>query len=132
MATVFTPADSETLTLPGRLSREVVSGKVGAERVSFRVVEIAPQPPGKTGRGPHFHRDFEECIYVLSGAGVTETNGVEHPLQAGDTILIPPGELHATRATGTKPLRLLCFFPIAAVAPGTTEFASWDEARGAR
>jgi quercetin dioxygenase-like cupin family protein len=129
MASVFTPSDAKTLSLPGRLSREVVSGKVGAERVSFRVVEIAPSAHGETPRGPHFHENFEECIYVISGSGVTETDGAEHPLQAGDTILIPPGELHVTRATGDAPLKLLCFFPIAAVAPGTTEFSSWDEAR---
>jgi quercetin dioxygenase-like cupin family protein len=132
MATVFTQADAKTLALPGRLSREVVSGKSGADNVSFRVVEIAPQTAGEPKRGPHFHRDFEECIYVLSGSGVTETDGAELPLQAGDTILIPPGELHVTRATGTSPLKLLCFFPTGAVAAGTTEFASWDEAKGAR
>ena len=37
----------------------------------------------------------------------------------GGPILVPPGELHVTRATGTEPLKLLCFFPTAAVAPGT-------------
>jgi oxalate decarboxylase/phosphoglucose isomerase-like protein (cupin superfamily) len=32
---------------------------------------------------------------------------------AGDTILVPAGELHVTRNTGSSPLRLLCFFPTA-------------------
>jgi len=132
MTTVFKPSDAKTLALPGRLSREVVSGKSGANAVSFRVVEIAPDKPGEAKRGPHFHDGFEECIYVLSGSGVTETDGAAHPVKTGDTILVPPGELHVTRATGTESLKLLCFFPTAAVAPGTTEYSSWDEARSAR
>ena len=132
MAKVFGPGDARTLSLPGRLSREIVSGGRGAERVSFRLVEIAPPKPGEPRRGPHVHQGFEECIYVLAGAGVTETDGVEHRVQAGDTILIPPGELHVTHATGSEPLRLLCFFPVADVGSGTKEFSSWVEAGRAK
>ena len=128
MARVFTPAEAKTLALPGRLSREIVAGHLGAKNLSFRLVEIAPLKPDEPRRGPHFHQDFEECIYVLSGSGATETAGVEHPIQAGDTILIPAGELHATRASGSEPLTLLCFFPTADVASGTTEFPSWNAA----
>ena len=132
MARVFTQADAKSLSLPGRMSREIVSGNLGADNVSFRLVEIAPLKPGETRRGPHIHYTFEECIYVLAGSGVTETDGGEHPLQAGDTILIPAGELHVTHPTGSEPLKLLCFFPTAEVAPGTKEFSSWDEARNAQ
>ena len=130
MAQVFTPADAKSLALPGRVSREIVSGEHGAEKLSFRYVEIAPLAPGQPNRGPHFHQGFEECIYVLSGSGVTETDGIEYPFEAGDTILIPAGELHATRAQ--EKLTLLCFFPTDDVASGTTEFPSWEAARSAR
>jgi len=130
MARVFTPAGARTLSLPGRLSREIVAGDRGAEHVSFRLVEIAPPKSGEPRRGPHVHHSFEECIYVLAGSGVTETEGVEYAVEAGDTILIPAGELHVTRATEDEPLRLLCFFPTADVGAGTKEFSSWDEARG--
>jgi quercetin dioxygenase-like cupin family protein len=132
MAKVVKPADAGRLSLPGRQSSEIVSGPLGADKVSFRLVEIAPLEPGAPPRGPHVHFDFEECIYVLSGEGATETETGEHPVEAGDTILIPPGELHATRATGGGPLTLLCFFPVADVGSGTKEFASWDEARSAK
>jgi quercetin dioxygenase-like cupin family protein len=131
MARLVNPAEARALSLPGRLSREIVSGALGADKVTFRLVEIAPPTPGEASRGPHVHHGFEECIYVLSGSGTTESDSGEHHLQAGDTILIPPGELHVTRASGSEPLRLLCFFPVADVASGTTEFPSWDAARGA-
>jgi quercetin dioxygenase-like cupin family protein len=129
MARVFAPGDAKTLALPGRSSREIVAGHLGADNLSFRLVEIAPLEPGQPKRGPHIHQDFEECIYVMSGSGVTETDGIEHPIQAGDTILIPAGELHATRASGSEPLKLLCFFPTDDVGSGTTEFPSWEKAR---
>jgi mannose-6-phosphate isomerase-like protein (cupin superfamily) len=130
MVRVFKPGDAEKLSLPGRSSQAVVAGNRGAENVSFRIVEIAPLAPGETERGPHVHHTFEECIYVLAGTGVMRTEKGEHPVAAGDTILVPTGELHVTHATGSGPLKLLCFFPTANVGAGTKEFASFDEARG--
>jgi quercetin dioxygenase-like cupin family protein len=78
-------------------------------------VEVPVPAPGETPRGRHFHTDFEECINVLSGEGCTESDSGNHALKAGDTILIPPGEEHVTHNTGTEPLMLLCFFPVAQV-----------------
>ena len=69
----------------------------------------------------HFHNGFEECIYVMSGTGYTEADSGNYPLKAGDTILIPSGEKHATRNTGTEPLVLLCFFPVADISRKTEE-----------
>jgi quercetin dioxygenase-like cupin family protein len=59
----------------------------------------------------------------MSGEGCTEADSGEYPLKAGDTILIPPGEKHATRNTGTEPLVLLCFFPVADISKRTQETA---------
>jgi mannose-6-phosphate isomerase-like protein (cupin superfamily) len=130
MVRVLKPGDAEKLSLPGRSSQAVVAGNRGAENVSFRIVEIAPLAAGEKERGPHVHHSFEECIYVLAGTGVMRTEKGEHPVAAGDTILVPPGELHVTHATGSETLKLLCFFPTANVGAGTKEFSSWDEARG--
>jgi mannose-6-phosphate isomerase-like protein (cupin superfamily) len=130
MVRVFKPGDAETLSLPGRSSQAVVAGNRGAENVSFRIVEIAPLAAGEKERGPHVHHGFEECIHVIGGAGIMRTEKAEHPVASGDTILVPPGELHVTHATGSETLKLLCFFPTANVGAGTKEFSSWDEARG--
>jgi quercetin dioxygenase-like cupin family protein len=119
MARVLTKADARKLGLPGRTSFEIVSGDAGARGVTLRLVEI---PPGESKRGPHLHRDFEECIYVLAGQGTTVAESGEHPLKPGDTILITPGEKHMTRNTGSETLVLLCFFPVPDIRPGTVEF----------
>jgi oxalate decarboxylase/phosphoglucose isomerase-like protein (cupin superfamily) len=52
---------------------------------------------------------------------LTEAESGKHPLKAGDTILIPPGEKHVTRNTGAEPLVLLCFFPVADISRRTHE-----------
>lgn len=128
MVRVFTQLDGRRLDLPGRSSRQVVSAENGAKSVTIRVVEIAPAEDGLP-RGPHVHDGFEECIYVLSGTGITETESGTHAVGAGDCVLVSAGELHVTRNIGSDPLVLLCFFPVNDVTPGTREFGSWDLAR---
>jgi mannose-6-phosphate isomerase-like protein (cupin superfamily) len=132
MARVISLGEARRLSLPGRTSREIVSGASGAERVTLRLVEIAPPKPGEKKRGPHLHRGCEECIHVLSGAGVMETEQGELAVKAGDTILVPPGERHVTQNTGAEPLILMCFFPAGDVGSITAEFPSWVDAKAAR
>ena len=119
MARVITQTEAKNLGLPGRKSLEIVSGEQGSQEVTLRLVEIPVPVPDEPLRGPHYHDGFEECIFVLSGAGCTETGSDRHPLTAGDTILIPPGEPHVTRNTGTEPLMLLCFFPVSEISGQT-------------
>jgi quercetin dioxygenase-like cupin family protein len=124
MARLLTAADAKLLDLPGRRSRELVSGKIGS-KMSFRRVEIAPTKPGDTPRGPHLHTGFEECIYVLSGRGAMQAESGTHHAGPGDVLLVPAGEKHMTVNTGNETLVLLCFFPVPDVGAGTTEFASF-------
>jgi quercetin dioxygenase-like cupin family protein len=121
MARVVTPGEAKSLGLPGRKSLEFVSAEVGANSVTLRLVEIPVPAPGERPREPHSHDGFEECIYVISGQGLTRAENGDHPLKAGDAILIPPGEKHVTRNTGDEPLVLLCFFPVADISAGTRD-----------
>lgn len=123
MARIVTPPEARSLGLPGRKSLEFVSAAAGARSVTLRLVEIPVPDPGEPPRGPHSHDGFEECIYVVSGQGTTHAESGEHPVRAGDAILIPPGEKHVTRNTGSEPLLLLCFFPVSDVAAGTRDAA---------
>ena len=123
MTQVLTQAQAKQLGLAGRKSLEIVSGEKGSEAVTLRLVEIPPVKPGDSPRGRHFHQGFEECIFVMSGEGCTEADSGNHALKAGDTILIPSGEKHATRNTGSEPLVLLCFFPVSDIAQRTQETA---------
>lgn len=116
MAKVVKPHEAKSLGLPGRVSNEIVSGVHGGSKaVTLRLVEIPVAVPGEPQRGRHCHDGHEECMYVLSGEGSTSSGGQQCKLEAGDTILIPPGEMHVTRNSGTVPLVMLCFFPVAAI-----------------
>jgi quercetin dioxygenase-like cupin family protein len=121
MAKLFTQASAKPLGLPGRKALEIVSGERGAQGVTLRLVEIPVPQPGEAWRAPHHHSDFEECIYVLSGQGTTFAESGEYPMRPGDTLLLPADEKHVTRNTGTEPLLLLCFFPVADITQGTRE-----------
>lgn len=111
MATRIALADAVELDLPGRRSREILSGHTGAAS-TFRIVDIAVPETGAPPRAPHWHPDCEECIHVLAGEGITWVDGTEFPMSPGDTIRVAPGEHHVTRNTGTGALTLLCYFPV--------------------
>jgi mannose-6-phosphate isomerase-like protein (cupin superfamily) len=116
MAKVVKPHAAKSLGLPGRVSNEIVSGAFGGSKaVTLRLVEIPVVVEGEPERGRHCHDGHEECMYVLSGEGTTSAGEVQHKLAAGDTILVPAGEMHVTRNTGAVPLVMLCFFPVAAI-----------------
>lgn len=113
MVKIVHPGDARDLNLPGRKSLELISGNIGSEAVTLRLVEIPVAQADESPRKPHRHTDFEECMYVLSGSGKTLTANGEVQISTGDAILVPPGELHVTRNTGSTPLQMLCFFPTA-------------------
>ncbi|HET7107705.1 MAG TPA: cupin domain-containing protein [Candidatus Acidoferrum sp.] len=121
MARLFKPGEAKELGLPGRRAMEIVSGERGAHRVTLRLVEIPVVKPGDEIRAAHQHSEFEECIYTLSGQGTTFADSGEYEMRPGNTLLMPPGEKHVTRNTGSEPLVLLCFFPVANVAWTTRE-----------
>jgi quercetin dioxygenase-like cupin family protein len=121
MARLFKQAEAKSMGLPGRKSFEIASAERGTQNVTLRLVEIPVPKPGDKPRAPHRHEDFEECIHVLSGEGRAEAGSSEFQLRPGDTIVIPPGEMHVTRNTGKEALVLLCFFPVGDVAARTRE-----------
>jgi quercetin dioxygenase-like cupin family protein len=121
MARLFKSSAAKRLELPGRVSLEPISGET-ASRITVRIVEIPPAKPGDTPRGPHLHDGFEECIYVLRGAGRTVSESGDIRIGPGDMVLIPANEKHMTNNIGSEPLILLCFFPAPDVSARTTEF----------
>jgi mannose-6-phosphate isomerase-like protein (cupin superfamily) len=121
MAKLFKQSEARQLGLPGRRALEIVSGERGSRSVTLRLAEIPVPQPGDVSRSVHYHSNFEECIYVLSGQATTFADSGEYRLQPGDTILMPAGEKHVTRNTGKEPLLLLCFFPVPDINAGTQE-----------
>jgi quercetin dioxygenase-like cupin family protein len=49
------------------------------------------------GAKAHFHKKATELYYGLEGEGVVVLDGVEHPVQKGSLVHIPPGVVHGAR-----------------------------------
>jgi mannose-6-phosphate isomerase-like protein (cupin superfamily) len=55
----------------------------------------------------HYHRLGEEVYVILEGSGDLILNGVTHPVEGGDSALVPPLTRHKLLNTGTCPLRFI-------------------------
>ncbi|WP_260291838.1 cupin domain-containing protein [Sedimenticola hydrogenitrophicus] len=56
----------------------------------------------------HRHRLAEEIYHITRGSGVMRLGAEEFTVQAGDSILIPPGMPHAICNNGKEELLILC------------------------
>ncbi len=57
--------------------------------------------------GFHPHEKDMEAYYILSGEGIFNDNGVEHPVKAGDVAFTAVGQSHSLRNNGDKNLELI-------------------------
>lgn len=114
MVIVRSAADAPPRPAPNRSISELISAEAaGARGVTLRVVELVAAS-AQTPRRPHAHADYEELIYVLEGQGRMWAAGQTVAISRGDAVLVPAGIFHATFNAGETPLRLACFFPVAA------------------
>ena len=60
----------------------------GGEKLGCSLYEL---PPGKAAFPFHAHLANEEAVYVLQGEGVLRLGEAEHPIGAGDYIMLRAG-----------------------------------------
>lgn len=97
------------VTMPGAAGCQVrwlVDEAQGAPNFAMRQFEVAPG-----GYTPKHSHPYEHEVFVLEGEGTVLEGDVEHPLKAGDVVLVVPDEPHQFRNTGTAPLKFLCLVP---------------------
>jgi hypothetical protein len=58
MAQVISQANARDLGLPGRKSLEIISGAMGAQAATLRLVEIPVPKPAESLRGPSRRRMY--------------------------------------------------------------------------
>ena len=61
---------------------------------------------GKTP--PNRHQIAVEIFFVLKGQGIAHCDGKVVPIQAGDSILVPPSGIHVIENIGSTRLYTLC------------------------
>ena len=84
-------------------NRADVSAKIGASKLGYGVVRLAP---GKRGWPYHSHYANEEMFYVLAGEGTLRHADQEYPVRAGDFICAPadPEQPHQIVNTSEREL----------------------------
>jgi mannose-6-phosphate isomerase-like protein (cupin superfamily) len=88
---------------------------LGDQRSQAAQMTIAP---GASEGGPdNRHRGTDQWLFVVSGVGDAVIEGKHAQLRAGTLLLIPRGETHEIRNTGTEVLKTLSIY----VPPGYTE-----------
>lgn len=95
--------------------RWLVDEAQGAPNFAMRQFEVAPG-----GYTPRHSHPYEHEVFVLEGNGVVSEGEVEHPLKAGDFVLVAPNEVHQFRNTGSAPLKFLCMVPNSSVGQPVT------------
>jgi len=92
--------------------RWLISDCDGADNFAMRQFEVAPG-----GHTPLHSHPYEHEVYVLEGQGVVVEGKEEHPLSAGDVVLVCPNEVHQFRNPSALPLKFLCLVPNVALDP---------------
>jgi quercetin dioxygenase-like cupin family protein len=64
-------------------------------------------PPSARVPVPHYHRDWEETAYGLSGALSFTVDGKAVDLGPGDSVFIPRGVIHGFENRGAAPAKCL-------------------------
>lgn len=62
-------------------------------------------PPGG-GIGEETHDHVEQILYVMSGNGEAELDGIITPVRGGDVVVVKPGTRHDLRNIGADALKI--------------------------
>jgi uncharacterized RmlC-like cupin family protein len=91
MAEIIVADEVEYEKVDWGLTKELVAPQtVGSRRVKVKITEYLPGHVHKA----HVHPNQEEVIYVLSGRGMTESQGKRREIGPGSVIFIPAGVSH--------------------------------------
>lgn len=95
----------------GKLSLTVGPDTNGASRFSGGIVDL----PSGQGHARHNHPGAEEIILVISGEGEQMVedelgNPIVAKVGPGCTIYVPESRFHATRNTGSGPMKLFVVY----------------------
>ncbi|MFP4008353.1 MAG: cupin domain-containing protein [Spirulinaceae cyanobacterium] len=105
---VKSPKDYQAYRIsPGDTNRLALVFDPNASGTSLTFCVEIFDPGGKTP--PNRHQIAVEMFFVLKGQGIALCDGKSIPIQAGDSLLVPPTGIHEIRNTGSGRLYALCF-----------------------
>jgi mannose-6-phosphate isomerase-like protein (cupin superfamily) len=93
----FVPASHEDPTKPGVLKR-VIATREGLLDGRVQMVNWVRLPVGSSFRA-HYHEDMQESFIIMRGQVVMRIDEKEVALDAGDTVIVDPREIHTMKNT---------------------------------
>ena len=106
--TDINPILNEKEGFKGMMQRFVWTKDDGCPNFALRVMEF--EPHGYTSY--HSHHEEHEFFFIEGEPAIVDEKGNEIPLEAGDTIYVPPDEPHQVKNNGDTVMKLLCIIPI--------------------
>ena len=103
----FVPASHENPSAPGVLKR-VIAGDSAFPFGQVRMLNWARLPVGASFR-PHYHEDMQETFVLVRGHVRMRGGDQCVTMQPGDTVLVPPGEIHQMWNAGSEVAEYLVF-----------------------
>ena len=93
------------MTGASKVSKQITVGRAdGTPAYSMRIFTVEPG-----GHTPFHSHPFDHVNFVVSGSGVLVSAGGQTPVEAGDSALVLPDEMHQYRNTGSEPFVFICF-----------------------
>ena len=103
---VIRAASLEPITGQGSIYWPLATPSTGAAELIVARVRKTPRHPGSI----HAH-DHEEVVVALAGMATAIIDSKEVQLAAGDTLIIPAGDLHQVSAIGDESFECLIAKP---------------------
>lgn len=88
-------------------TRKIVHPEMGAKSITLNYVVFAPGQEFPQ----HEHGESEDVFVVLEGSGVLKQGKLEQPIEAGDVVYVPAGEIHGTIAGPNGMVCISCQAP---------------------
>ena len=105
-----------------RRTRNLVGGVSPIQCDNFSLGYVELEPEG--GQVPWHNQDQEEIYLILEGKGEMCLGAERRTVEAGQAVLIPPGEFHQLTNTGsTRMVMVYCYGPAGDVAHWKQELA---------
>lgn len=103
----FIPASHEDPRCPGVLKR-VIAVRDEFQRGHVQMLNWARLPKGAEFRR-HYHEDMQEVFVLLQGNVRMDCAGEPITMQAGDTVIVDPGEPHQMLNIGENDAEYIVF-----------------------
>jgi mannose-6-phosphate isomerase-like protein (cupin superfamily) len=100
-----------TFDMPNATFTGLASPSRGAKETCVWKTRVQPG----AGGAPHSF-DHEEVLVAVTGAAVASLDGVEHPVAAGDAIVVPAGATFSLANPHDEPFEAVVALPVGALA----------------